>query len=91
MTNPPNAVRPTKTNLSLVSPLSDQSVLCLQWAAMGPTFIHIASKDWFDWVDAQTNPSLCSRHRPQAWLCHNAAKLKGCNSVGGFISQFVSF
>ena len=46
-----------------VSPQSDQSSLCAQWVAKNPSFLHVDSKGWSDWADAQADLSLLhARH-----------------------------
>ena len=51
-------VHPAKTRSAWVSAQSDQSLLCAQWVAKDPSFIHVDSEDWSDWADAQADPSL---------------------------------
>ena len=38
-------VRPAKTQIGLASAQSDQSSLCAQWVAKGPSFLHADSED----------------------------------------------
>ena len=37
---------------------SDQSLLSIQWEAKDPRYLHVDSKDWSDWVDAQADLSI---------------------------------
>ena len=56
-------VRPAKTQISLgIRPVWSESSLCAQWVAMDPSFLHVDSEDWSDWVDAQADLSLRWMH-----------------------------
>ena len=37
-------------------------------------FLHVDSKDWSDWADAQADQSLRWAHMPFCWFCHEAAQ-----------------
>ena len=41
---------------------SDQSSLCAQWIAKVPSFLHVDSKDWSEWTNAQADLSLHWAH-----------------------------
>ena len=41
---------------------SDQSLLCAQWVAKDPRFLHADSEDCSDWADAQADLSFCWAH-----------------------------
>ena len=46
-------VRPAKTQISLgIRPVCSESLLCAQWVAKDPSFLHADSEDWSDWADA---------------------------------------
>ena len=51
---------------------SDQSSLSAQWVAKDPSFLHVDSKDWSDWADAQADLSLLDTHS-FCWFCHVVA------------------
>ena len=52
-------VHPAKTQISLdIHPAWSESLLCAQWVAKDPSFLHADSKDCSDWADAQVDPSL---------------------------------
>ena len=36
-------------------PVWSESLLCAQWVAKDPSFLHADSEDWSDWVDAQAD------------------------------------
>ena len=56
--------RPAKTRISLgIRPVSSESLLCAQWVAKDPSFLHAGSEDPDqDWVDAQADLSLRWAH-----------------------------
>ena len=57
------SVRPAKTHTSLgIRPVWSESLLCAQWVAKYPGFLHADSEDWSDWADAQTGLSLHWAH-----------------------------
>ena len=57
------SVRPAKTQISLgIRPAWSESLLCTQWVAKDPMFLHADSEDWSDWVEAQADLSLCWAH-----------------------------
>ena len=57
------SVRPAKTQISLgICPVWLQFLLCAQWVAKNPRFLHAGSEDWSDWADAQADPSLRWAH-----------------------------
>ena len=72
MKGPVQSSRPRhdKTNKMSVCPAKTQSlgicpvwsVLCAQWVAKDPRFLHADSEDWLDWVDAQADLSLRWAH-----------------------------
>ena len=72
-----------KTNKMACAPIEDsdqpghQSSLSAQWAAKDPSFLHVDSEDSdkSDWVDTQTDLSLCWAHMPFCWFCLEAAHL----------------
>ena len=43
-------------------PVWSESLLCAQWVAKDPRFLHADSEDWSDWEDAQANLSLRWAH-----------------------------
>ena len=50
------SVRPAKTQISLgIRPVWSESSLCIEWVAKDPSFLHVDSKDWSDWVDAKAH------------------------------------
>ena len=73
--DPPN----DKTNKMACAPSENwdqpgsESSLCARWVAKDPSFLHVDSEDWSDWVDAQADQSLRLAHRPFCWLCHDSA------------------
>ena len=44
---------------STILPGWSESLLCAQWIAQDPRFLHADNKDWSDWADAQAVLSLC--------------------------------
>ena len=63
------SVHPAKTQISLgICPVWSESLLCAQWVAKGPSFLHADSKAsgqrslWSDWADAQADLSLRWAH-----------------------------
>ena len=54
---------------------TDQSSLCAQWIVKDPAFLHADSKDWSDWVDAQSDTNLRWVHRSFCWFCRVAAQI----------------
>ena len=52
---------------------SDQSLLCSQWVAKVPSFLHADSEHWSVWVDAQADLSLCWTQMPLCRFCHDEA------------------
>ena len=40
---------------SLGCPGASESLLCTQWVAKDPRFLHADSEDWSDWMDAKTD------------------------------------
>ena len=72
-------VRPVKTQISLgICPVWSESSQCAQWVAEDPIFLHADSKNWSDWVDALTDPSLRWAQRSFCWFCHEAAQFTSC-------------
>ena len=65
-------VGPMKISLG-IHPVWSESLLCTQWVAKDPSFLHVDSKDWSDWADAQVDLSLPWEHMPFCWFCHEAA------------------
>ena len=65
-------VRPAKTQIGLgIHPvLSVFAVLCAQWVAKDPTFLHADSEDWSDWAEADL--SLRWAHMSFCWFCYAA-------------------
>ena len=62
---------PAKTQISLgIRPVWSESSLCTFWVAKDPSFLHVDSEDWSDWVDAQANLSLRWMHWSFCWFCH---------------------
>ena len=57
-----------------------ESLLCAQWVAKDPSFLHADSEDWSDWADAQADPSLRWVHMPFCWFCQAAAQFKDGHS-----------
>ena len=56
-------MRPTKTQISLgIHPVWSEPLLCVQWVAKDPTFLHADSEDWSDWAEAQADLSLRWAH-----------------------------
>ena len=52
-------VHPAKTQISLGNcPVWSESVLCTQWVAKNPSFLHADSEDWSNWADAQADLSF---------------------------------
>ena len=48
-------VRPAKTQIILgIRPVWSQSLLCAQWVAKDPSFLHADSEDWSDWAGVFT-------------------------------------
>ena len=74
-----------KPQISLgIRPVWSESSLSA-WRNLGSFTTHWAhSKDWSDWVDAQTDPSLCWAHRSFCWFCHTAAQMSFCTISEGF-------
>ena len=63
------SVRPAKTQISLgIGPVSSESLLCAQWVAKDPSFLHADSED-----SDQTESSLGAQ--PFCWFCHVVAQL----------------
>ena len=45
------SVCPAKTQISLgIRPVWSESLLCTQWVAKIPSFLHADSEDWSDWA-----------------------------------------
>ena len=63
-----------KTSLG-IRPVWSESLLCTQWVAKDPSFLHADSKDSSDWADAQADLSLCWAHMQFCWFCHAAAHI----------------
>ena len=63
MTKPTtSSVRLAKTQISLgICPVWSESLLCTQWVAQDPSFLHADSEDWSDWVDAQADRVFAGR------------------------------
>ena len=59
-----------------IHPVWSESLLCAQWVAKDPSFLHADSEDWSDWADAQADLSLRWAHIPFCWFCHEAAQIK---------------
>ena len=38
-----------------ICPVWSKSLLCAQWEAKDPSFLHVDSEDWSDWADAQAD------------------------------------
>ena len=59
-------VRPAKTEISLgIRPVWSESLLCAQWVAKDPKFLHADNEDWSvwaDWANAQADLSLRWAH-----------------------------
>ena len=70
MTKPTKWLLPVKTQI-----IWPESLLCTQWVAKDPSFLHVDSKDWSDWADAQADLSLRWAHMPFCWFCREAAHL----------------
>ena len=52
-------VRQAKTWISLhIRTVWPESLLCAQWVAKDPSFLHADSEDRSDWADAQADLSL---------------------------------
>ena len=58
------SVRPAKTHISLgIHPVWSESLLCAEWVAKDPSFLHADSEDsWSEWADAQADLSLHWAH-----------------------------
>ena len=69
------ACAPSEDRTAWASTQSDQSLLCTQWVAQDPSFLHVDSKDWSDWSDAQADLSLRWAHMPFCWFCHVLAQI----------------
>ena len=85
-------VHPARTQTSLgICPVWSESLLCAQWVAKDPSFLHADTEDWLDWVDAQTNWSLCLANRSFCWAQANWSLLGtpvillilSCSSLNG--------
>ena len=51
------------TQISLGNrPVWSGSLLCAQRVAKDQSFLHADSEDWWDWVDAQADLTLCWAH-----------------------------
>ena len=69
-------VCPAKAQISQgISPVWSESLLCAQWVAKDPSFLHADSEDWSVWVDAQADLSLCWAQMPFCWFCDEAAHM----------------
>ena len=55
-------VRPARLRSVWASTQFDPSLLCAQWVAKDPSFLHADSEDWSDWADAQADLSLHWAH-----------------------------
>ena len=55
-----------------IHPVWSECLLCAQWIAKDPSFLHADSEDWSDWADAQADLSLCCPHMPFCWFCQAA-------------------
>ena len=56
-------VRPAKTQISLgIRQVWSESLLCTQWVARDPSFLHADNEDWSEWADAQADMSLSWAH-----------------------------
>ena len=63
-------VRPAKTQISLgICPVWSESLLCAQWVAKGPSFLHV------DREHSDQTWSLCWAHMALCWFCHAAAQM----------------
>ena len=73
------SVRPEKIQISLgIRRVWSESLLCAQWVAKDPIFLHVDSEDSSDWADAQaaqSDYSLRWVHMPFCRFCHEAANL----------------
>ena len=56
-----------------ICPVWSESLLCTQWVARNPSFVHADSKDWSDWTDAQAN--LCWVHMPFRRFYHALSQI----------------
>ena len=54
--------KPTKWVCAQWRLRSSESLLCAQWVAKDPSFLHAYSEDWSDWVDARADLSLRWAH-----------------------------
>ena len=86
-------VHPAKTQISLcIHTVWSESLLCAQWVAKDPRFLHADSEHWSDWADAQADPSLRWAHRSFCWFCHSAAQLFQLTSlVTGLVCHIYSY
>ena len=53
---------PSELRSAWASAQSDQSLLCAQWEAKDPRFLHADSELWSNWADEQADPSLRWMH-----------------------------
>ena len=60
--------KPTMICASSIHPVWSVSLLCAQWVATDPRFLHPLGEDWSGWVDAQADLSLCWPHRSFCWV-----------------------
>ena len=70
-----------------ICPVWSESWLCTQWVAKDPSFLHVDSKDWSDWADAQADLSLCWEGVPFCWFCHEASQMWSWNVISKFYSS----
>ena len=74
-------VHQVKIQISLdIRPVWSESLLCAQWVAKDPSFLHADSKDWSDWADAQTDLSPRWVHISLVGFVMRQLILKSCES-----------
>ena len=94
------AVRPAKTQISLgIRPTWSESLLCAQWVAKGPSFLHADSEDsdqtgqmpWLIWVFAGHTLTLLVLSRGGSYKNFHkkkSSKLTGCALSSPFWSSW---
>ena len=76
----------TQISLSIPPPVWSKFLLCTQWIAKNPSFLHVDSEDWSDWADAQAEDSDQIGRMPRliwvfagptsvCWFCHVVAQI----------------
>ena len=87
-TKPTKWLHPAKTQISLgIRLVWSESSLCTQWVSKDPSFLHVDSKDWSDWVNAQADLSSLGAHAILFVLSRGGSYIYICQA-GCFCKHF---